>query len=122
MGIFASRYGVLLFTHFPYVTVSHCHVFQDHSQQMDDEDEDTATETPLFSCQHGGCQTELHTHAFAEHVIYHIGWEAFTTKGSHNLHLTEDAAKHWNSLTKPAAQKTLAKLPKLKIPGGKMSR
>jgi hypothetical protein len=31
----------------------------------------------------------------------------------------EDAAKYWKSLTKPAIQKTLAKL---KIPGGKMSK
>jgi len=65
---------------------------------------------------------ELHAHAFAEHVIYHIGWAAFINKGSHNLHLTGEAAKHWNSLAKPAAQKTLAKLSKIKIPGGKMSK
>jgi hypothetical protein len=95
---------------------------QNHSQIEDDDGDDGDIEAPLFTCRHNGRPIELHTHAFAEHVIYHISWEAFTTKGSHNLHLTEDAAKHWNSLTKPAAQKTLAKLPKLKIPGGKMSR
>ena len=64
---------------------------------------------------------ELHMHTFAEHVIYHISWAAFTNKGSHNLHFTGDA-KHWNSLAKPAAQKTLAKLSKIKILGGKMSK
>jgi hypothetical protein len=31
-------------------------------------------------------------------------------------------AKHWNSLNKPAANKVLAALPKLKIPGGKLTK
>jgi hypothetical protein len=74
---------------------------------------------PLFSCRHNGRPIEIHTHASAEHVVYHIGWNAFTSQGSNHLQLTSDAAKHWNSLTKPAAQKTLAKL---KIPGGKMAK
>jgi hypothetical protein len=95
---------------------------QNHSQIEDNNGDDGDIEAPLFTCRQNCCPIELHTHAFAKHVIYHISWEAFTTKGSHNLHLTEDAAKHWNSLTKPATQKTLAKLPKLKIPGRKMSR
>ena len=77
----------------PYVTVSHCHVFQDHSQQMDDEDEDTATEAPLFSCRHGRCQTKLHMHAFTEDVIYHLRWSAVIVYGSH-YQLTLDAALH----------------------------
>jgi len=69
-----------------------------------------------------GRPVELHTHAVAEHVLYHIGWDAFTGNGSHNMHLTPDAAKHWNSFTKPAAQKALTKLLKLKIPGGKRAK
>jgi hypothetical protein len=46
---------------------------------------------------HNGCTIKLHTHAFAEDVIYHLDWEVFATKGSHDLHFTDDAAKHWNS-------------------------
>src|SRR5882762_552264 len=115
MGIFASCYGVLLFTHFPYVTVSHCHVFQDHSQQMDDENEDTATEAPLFSCWHGGCQTELHTHAFAENVIYHLGWSVWFPLSAHTGRCTA-----LDNINKSATNKHLATLPKLKIPGEKM--
>ena len=93
-----------------------------HDNDSNDDSDDENIEAPLFTCQHNGLPIELHAHALVEDVIYHIGWEAFTTKGSHNLHLTNDAAKHWNSLTKPAARKTLAKLPALKIPGGKMSK
>ena len=44
---------------------------------------------------------------------------AFTNGGSHYLNLTEEAAKHWNSIAKPAAQKTLTKLSKIKIPRGR---
>jgi len=61
-------------------------------------------------------------HTFAEHILYHISWAAFTNEGSHNLCLTREAAKHWNLLAKPAAQKTLAKLSKIKIPGRMMSK
>ena len=88
---------------------------------MDDKDEDTATKTPLFSCQHGGCQTELHTHAFTEHVIYRLGWSAFIAYGSH-YQLTPDAALHWTTFNKSATNKLLATLPKLKIPGEKMMK
>ena|SRR5882762_8461057 len=105
----------------PYVTVSHCHVFQDHSQQMDDEDEDTATEAPLFSCRHGRCQTKLHMHAFTEDVIYHLRWSAVIVYGSH-YQLTLDTALHWTTFNKSATNKLLATLLKLKIPGGKMTK
>jgi len=93
-----------------------------HDNDSNNDGDNKNIKAPLFTCQHNGRPIELHAHALAEDVIYHIGWEAFTTKGSHNLHLTDDAAKHWNSLAKPAARKTLAKLPALKIPGGKMSK
>jgi hypothetical protein len=59
---------------------------------------------------------------YAEVVAYHIGWAAITNEGSHNLHLTGEAAKCWNSPAKPAAQRTLAKLSKTKISGVKMSK
>jgi hypothetical protein len=66
----------------------------------------------------------LHTHTFAEHVLYRIGWEAFTTKGSHNMQLTSEAEKHWKAFTELTTTKALvvAALPKLKIPGGKMTK
>ena len=96
------------------------HLHDNNSNNNNDDDKNI--EAPLFMCRHNGRLIELHAHALAEDVIYHIGWKAFTTKGSHNLHLMDDTAKHWNSLTKPAARKTLAKLPALKIPGGKMSK
>jgi len=86
---------------------------------MDDEDEDTATEAPLFSCRHGRCQTKLHMHAFTEDVIYHLRWSAVIVYGSH-YQLTLDTALHWTTFNKSATNKLLATLPKLKIPGGKM--
>jgi hypothetical protein len=90
------------------------------SNDDDDEDDDAAAaDAPLFSCRHMGRETELHSHAFAEDVIYHIGWAAFVSRGSYSQ-LMPDAAQHWNSLSKTATKKVLTKLPKLKIPGGKM--
>ena len=71
-----------------------------------------------------GRPIELHTHTFAEHVLYRISWEAFTTKGSHNMQLTSEAEKHWKAFTELTTTKALvvAALPKLKIPGGKMTK
>ena len=84
-------------------------------------DDAAAADVPLFSCRHMhmGCETELHSHAFAEDVIYHIGWAAFVSRGSYSQ-LMPDAAQHWNSLSKTATKKVLTKLLKLKIPGGNM--
>ena len=64
-------------------------------------------------------QTELHSHSFAEDVIYHIGWDAFISCGSHHQ-LMPDAPLLWTSFNQPV-NKLLATLPKLKIPGGKMA-
>jgi hypothetical protein len=58
-----------------------------------------------------GCPIELHTHNFAEHVLYHISWEAFTMKGSHNMKLTSEAEKLWKALPKSTTRKALAALP-----------
>jgi len=39
------------------------------------------------------------------------------------MHLTSEAEKHWKALTKLTTRKALlAALPKLKIPGGKMTK
>jgi hypothetical protein len=85
---------------------------------MSDEDEDA----PLFSCRLNGRSIELHTHTIAEHVIYHIGWDAFISKDALHCQLKSEAANHWKALTKPAVNTLLAKIPKLKIPGGKMAK
>ena len=90
--------------------------------EEDDDGDDPKTEVPLFLCQHNGHTAELHLHTFADDVLYHIRWDAFTSCGSHNLQLTSKAAKHWNSHNKPATNKVLAALPKLKILSGKLSK
>ena len=77
--------------------------------------------SPLFSCRHNGRSYELHTHAFAEHVIYLIGWNAFTSQGSTNLQLTSDASTHC-CLSLNQSFKLQKTLTKLKIPGGKMAK
>jgi hypothetical protein len=38
------------------------------------------------------------------------------------MQLTSEAEKHWKALTKSTTRKALAALPKLKIPGGKMTK
>ena len=98
----------------------HCETSQQQTTNADMSDDndmsDVENEAPRFSCRHKSQAIELHTHARSEDVLYHIGWEAFILSNSHNKELNSLAAKHWNELSKCA---TIAKLSKIKIPGGK---
>jgi len=58
----------------------------------EDNKDNKDSEAPLFSCCHNGRPIELHTHVAAEHVLYHIGWHAFSANGSHNMQLMPDTA------------------------------
>ena len=90
-----------------------------HITDDGDNNDSKDIDLPVFSCHHMGSTIELHTHAFSELVLYHIGWETFTSKGSHNVQLTPDETEYWNTFTKLAAKRAIAKLPKITIPGGK---
>lgn len=81
----------------------------------DGDDSGSESEAPLFSCYHGNTYAKIHTHASAEHVLYHLGWAVMQKVSRRTFLLTADATKHWCALTKPA----VAKLPTLKIRGGK---
>ena len=59
----------------------------------DDNDDVAVADAPLFSCRHMGRETEVHSHDFAEDVIYHIGWAAFVSQGFYSQ-LMPDAARH----------------------------
>jgi hypothetical protein len=110
----------LWYCYFPQHRVSISYIWG-HSSVADEDDEDNeGSEASLFSCHHNGRPIELHAHDFAEHVLYHVGWDAFSANGSHNMQLTPDTAEHWKALTKLTTRQALTKLPKLKIPGGKM--
>jgi hypothetical protein len=59
--------------------------------EEDNDGDDFEIEVPFFLCQHNGHAAELHSHTFADDVLYHIGWYAFTSHRSHNLQLTSDS-------------------------------
>jgi hypothetical protein len=111
----------LRYCYFPQRRVSISYIWG-HSNVADQDDEDNEdSEASLFSCHHNGRPIELHTHDFAEHVLYHVGWDAFSANGSHNMQLTPDTAEHWKALTKLTTRHTrqvLTKFPQLNIPGG----
>jgi hypothetical protein len=66
---------------------------------------------------------DLHTHAPINHLIYHLGPKAMVPLSAGSLTLTDSAARSWHTFTRPGAvREELEKLPKLKIPGGKMER
>jgi hypothetical protein len=82
-------------------------------------DMDGAQDPPIFSCVRG--RSHLHTHLPADQVLYHMGKGALATAGFSMLTLTDDSEKHWFSLTSLKVREVVEKLPKIKIPGGKMS-
>ena len=66
--------------------------------------------SPPFTCrQH---TFDLHTHAPINHLVFNLGKRPFTTENDGMLMLSEEAARHWISLTSVRA---LQLLPKLKI-------
>jgi hypothetical protein len=90
------------------------------AQTHEIDDTDDCVDSPIFSCIRG--KSHLHTHLPADQVLYHLGKAPFTTTGFSKLTLTEDAEQHWLSLTSsPKVREVLGNLPKIKIPGGKMS-
>jgi hypothetical protein len=85
-----------------------------------DNNSDDILDSPIFSCVRG--KSHLHTHLPADQVLYHLGKGAFTTTGFSKLTLTDDSEKHWLTLTSSSkVREVVEKLPKIKIPGGKMS-
>ena len=90
---------------------------------MDDDnlDPDVPIPQPIFvgDYQHA----HLHTHAPIGHLVYHLGPTAMTPMTLGHFTLTEAATKSWHTFTHAGqVQQEVAKLPKLKIPGGKMVR
>ncbi|KAJ7490608.1 hypothetical protein FB451DRAFT_1023615, partial [Mycena latifolia] len=65
--------------------------------------------TPLFSCQDR--QAHLHTHAKAEHLIFHLGRDIFERSEGVHQTLLPHPAQRWNALTRPGkASKEVKKL------------
>ena len=85
----------------------------------DDLDPDVPIPRPIFvgDYQHA----HLHTHAPIVHLVYHLGPTAMTPMTLGHFTLTEVATKSWHSFTHAGrVWQEVGKLPKLKIPGGKM--
>lgn len=76
---------------------------------------------PIFAqhYRHG----DLHCHAPISQLVYHLGPNIMTPLSPGNLALTDVAAQTWDTFTRPGPiRKEIEKLPKLKIPGGRMQR
>ncbi|KAG2123801.1 hypothetical protein DEU56DRAFT_828756, partial [Suillus clintonianus] len=64
-------------------------------------------------------QYEIHTHAPASSILYHIGKGALKATNSRALELSNANARHWVALTAPQVKQ---KLPRLKISGGRITK
>ncbi|KAH7902917.1 hypothetical protein BJ138DRAFT_1021366 [Hygrophoropsis aurantiaca] len=105
----ASTLAFLSLRVFLLVSPSHC-VFSDSESDSED------TIVPqMFSQMYR--QHELHTHAQAKHILYHLGKNALVGTDSRALQLTPRSATHWHALTRTKVKK---KLPTLKILAGKI--
>jgi hypothetical protein len=94
-------------------------LFTDSDDEMDDDDVSGPILSPIFASHYR--QAHLHTHAPIGHLVYHLGPSAMSPLSPGHLTLTKAGAKTWYTFTRPGlVRKAVEKLPKLKIPGGRM--
>ena len=75
---------------------------------------DLAISTELhFTCSLDNYKYHLHTHAPADHILYHLGKNALTGDHPTQKSLTSLAASHWNAFQ--LTKSVLSKAPPLKI-------
>jgi hypothetical protein len=53
---------------------------------------------------------ELHTHAFAEQVLHHVGKKQFASQVGAHFILDEVTAARWNALARPSVKRVILKL------------
>ena len=106
----------------PFSLFTNYTILQTTGNISDDDDPEHILEvTPTFSRTRPGHRYELHTHLDASQIMYHLGRKPFdmTNSSPRLLQLDREAAKNWYSFARPVVQK---QLPKIRIPGGKMTR
>jgi hypothetical protein len=87
---------------------------QDEGAATADSDDDEDPPVPPFSNLYK--RTELHTHAPVGHLLYNLGFTAFTNDDPSNSILTDLCASHWSSFQKPKVRKAVKLTIKIKRP------
>ncbi|KAG1722488.1 uncharacterized protein EDB91DRAFT_1240212 [Suillus paluster] len=88
-------------------------------QPQDDDMDVSSDAVPSFSRLPSRYQYEIHTHAPASSILYHIGKRALKGTNTWALELSNANARHWVALTAPQVKQ---KLPRLKISGSKITK
>ena len=91
---------------------SHGQFSKNEPGSEDDEDSDIV---PAFSCRDR--KIELHTHAKASHLLYHLGSKALTGDHRDSMRLTSIAASRWKAFMKPKVKAALTVAQSLKAVG-----
>lgn len=83
-----------------------------HDDSTTSSDEDSSPEhsaVPIFSRTFKAY--ELHTHAFTEQVLYHVGKKPFASQVGAHFILDGVTAARWNALARPSVKRVILKLP-----------
>ncbi|KAF8162010.1 hypothetical protein BJ912DRAFT_935670 [Pholiota molesta] len=87
----------------------------------DDDDNETGEAVPEFTCCVGSHKYHLHTHAPADHIVYHLGKNALRDTGDSSTRkaLSPRAASYWNAIQSTRSVIAETAPLKIRIPGGR---
>ncbi|KAF8161385.1 hypothetical protein B0H34DRAFT_796185 [Crassisporium funariophilum] len=85
----------------------------------DYDDNEIGEAVPEFTCCIGSHKYHLHTHAPADHIVYHLGKNALTGDSSTRKALTVRSASYWNAIQSTRSVIAETAPLKIRIPGGR---